>query len=150
MPNHFGNVKSKNIPPSFSVTIKVSTIRKCIRISRNVQSMRDDAAFIGKTWRLLLIESLSSILDGRPMTSIRERVFRNVKCGSLDNCQRSDDAAPTWNSLARFILISCFSEVLFPVRPLPPCAMIHEQYSRLYKRKVTGFIGAETKFTGNP
>jgi len=32
--------------------------------------MRDDATFIEKTWRPFLIESLSSILDGRPMTSV--------------------------------------------------------------------------------
>lgn len=41
-----------------------------IHVSRYMQSMRDDAVFIGKTWRLLLIESLFSILDRRPMTSV--------------------------------------------------------------------------------
>lgn len=73
------------------------------------------------------------------------RIFRNVKCGSLDNCHRSGDTISTWNSLARFISIPWFSGVLFPVRLLPPCAMIHEQYSR-YEQEVMDFVDArETK-----
>lgn len=113
--------------------------------------MRGNAAFIGKTWRLLLIDRTvifyPSKTDDERLASAR--IFRNVKCGSLDNCHRSGDAISTWNSLARFISIRWFSGVLFPVRPLPPCAMIHEQHFRLHEREVMGFIDAretETKF----